>query len=276
MAVRQVYYSAGNAKESNRCIETVPIIINDVGVEYFYAPFTSHSSRMDFGLVYVVSGTMRFTRSDGENVLNEGGFFIGPPHREETGFGTDGDYLNYYWLNFTGSRAASLIEQMGFQYNKAYTAPDTEEIGECFRKIFSEFHINDRFFAPRSEAALVMLLSTIARAAEGGKREHLKSVEYIHEHYNEDISVAQLAHMEKFSYSHYHNVFKKVMGMSPQEYITTQRMNTACFYLLESNHSIGEISELTGYPDQCYFSRLFKKKMGISPQEYRKSKGEIK
>ena len=119
-----------------------------------------------------------------------------------------------------------------------------------------------------------MLLSTIARRLEGTNKTYLKSAEYIHKHYNEDISIEFLAEMEKFSYSHYHDIFKQTMGMSPQEYIIAQRMNTACYYLMESTYSVGEIAELIGYEDQCYFSRIFKKKMGITPQQYRKNKGE--
>lgn len=276
MAVRQVYYNGENALLSNRCIESVPIIINDAGEEFFYAPFTSWSTRKDFGLVYVLKGEMRFGRDNKETVIKDGGFLIGPPHEEETSFGTDGDFLNYYWLNFTGSMAAELIKDMGLEYNHGYHVGAADEISKCFRKIFQEFHINDKFYAKRSEAALIMLLSTVARCIQGTSKKYLKSVDYIHNHYNEDISIEFLASLEKFSYSRYHDIFKDMMGMSPQEYIINQRINTSCYYLLESAYSIGEIAELTGYEDQCYFSRIFKKKMGITPQQYRKNKGENK
>lgn len=109
------------------------------------------------------------------------------------------------------------------------------------------------------------------RKCKNPGKTQLKTVEYINRYYHRDMSVEFLADMENLSYSHYYSVFKSVMGMSPQEYITAQRINAACFHLMEGRYSVFEISELVGYKDQCYFSRVFRKQTGLSPKQYQKN-----
>lgn len=275
VAVRQVYFHTKTEQEADRCINSVPLIVNSTGVEYYRAPFKNGSTRKDFGLVYVVNGDMEFYIKGKMILVPKGGFIIGPPHEFKTFFGTKGDFLNYYWLNFTGRRAENLIKEMGLKHRQVYNVGVSEEISNCFKEIFNEFLINDEFFALRSEAGLIKLLSEVLRKAKSSENDYLKTIQYIHKHYNENISVERLADMEGFSYSYYYAVFKRITKMSPKEYINTQRVNSACFYLKGSTYSISEISELVGYSDQCYFSRIFKQKTGLSPKEYR-NKRDVK
>lgn len=272
MADRQVYFQTKTEAEANRKIETFPIILNCTGVEYYHTPFKYESTRNDYGIVYVVNGNMDFYTEDKIISLSKGGFIIGPPHSNKTGFGTKGDFLNYYWLNFTGGRVESLIEKLGLEFNIPYEIGMHNEILDCFKKIFNEFLLNDKFFLLRSESLIITLLSEFARHINEPKIPYINTVQYIHKHYNEDISIKTLADMENLSYSHYHCVFKQATGMSPLQYINLQRINSACFYLSGTTYSISEIATIVGYNDQCYFSRIFKKSTGLSPQQYRKLK----
>lgn len=268
MVARQNYFHTKTLHDANLFIDSLPLAINCAGVEYYHAPFRSGACRKDYSLVYVINGELDFWVDDYEIRVKQGHFIIISPIKSE--FGSKGDFLNYYWLNFTGSHGRQIVEQMGFQTEKAYEIGMCDDVRELYEAICSEFILNDSLFRIASAAKLMELMTLLARKAFNSRKECLHTIEYIHRHYNENISVAALAEKENMSISNYRALFKRAMKMSPQEYILMQRINAACFYLKQSEYSVSEISSVIGYEDQFYFSRIFKKKTGISPYGYRK------
>lgn len=80
------------------------------------------------------------------------------------------------------------------------------------------------------------------------------------------------------NYDYVRKLFKKETGLTPHEYLTSVRMETAGKILLSgvsnrySAYTIGQIAEACGYAEPLYFSRVFKKYFGVSPTEYAKRK----
>jgi AraC-like DNA-binding protein len=66
------------------------------------------------------------------------------------------------------------------------------------------------------------------------------------------------------------DLLKKETGMNTQEHIHNYIIEESKNVLLNSNHSIGEISNELGFEYPQYFSKLFKTKTGMTPIEYRK------
>lgn len=94
--------------------------------------------------------------------------------------------------------------------------------------------------------------------------------EYIDQHYTEPLTLHGLAEIGHGSPYHLHRTFKKVMNITPVEYIQRCRINQACQELITSNHSMTAIGLNIGIPNTSYFVTLFKKKIGITPAQYRK------
>lgn len=69
---------------------------------------------------------------------------------------------------------------------------------------------------------------------------------------------------------HARRMFKNEVGSSPQEYLIKIRINYSLSLLRSSTHSIKDIASMSGFDDQCYFSRIFKKQMGMSPVAWRR------
>ncbi len=67
------------------------------------------------------------------------------------------------------------------------------------------------------------------------------------------------------------HLFQKNFGVSPYQYLISQRINMACSLLKNSNLSVREIAEILQFADPHYFSNFFKNKIGISPVDYRKN-----
>ncbi len=76
---------------------------------------------------------------------------------------------------------------------------------------------------------------------------------------------------------YFSNYFKKTFGVNYIEHLNKVRLAHAREMLKETNLSIGEIGEKTGYMNSSTFTTTFKKYYGISPSEFRKqvsAKGE--
>ena len=71
------------------------------------------------------------------------------------------------------------------------------------------------------------------------------------------------------SESYIARLFKKELGCKPSEYINRIRISVAKTLLSETDISITEISEKTGFSDVYYFSKTFKRIEGVSPSEIR-------
>ena len=78
---------------------------------------------------------------------------------------------------------------------------------------------------------------------------------------------AKICNMSKF---HFIRVFKDITGASPLEYRNTIRIEHVKEQLIDTNMSISEIAERSGYASASYFCDVFKKRMGVSPSDYRK------
>lgn len=102
------------------------------------------------------------------------------------------------------------------------------------------------------------------------KTGEIKSVRYIKNHYDEKISVSDLAEMENYNLSYFIEKFHNLTGFTPAEYLRVVRINKAKELLQNSNYNLVEIAVSVGYGSHCAFTRAFKETEGISPNDYRK------
>lgn len=97
----------------------------------------------------------------------------------------------------------------------------------------------------------------------------LKTVlEYIEQHYTEQISIAELAELCYFSEYHFMRFFKKYVGMSCVDYIKNLRLEKAAELLEQGASSTLDISLSVGFGNLSYFHREFKKKYGVTPKKF--------
>ncbi|MCA1318488.1 AraC family transcriptional regulator [Bacillus tianshenii] len=95
------------------------------------------------------------------------------------------------------------------------------------------------------------------------------SIDYIHRHFRESISLQALAEMEHYHPVYYSSWFKMKTGKSPKTYIAELRMGHAKQLLLTTTWPISRISEEVGFENSSSFTRWFVKSEGLPPQKYR-------
>ncbi len=95
-----------------------------------------------------------------------------------------------------------------------------------------------------------------------------EAIEYMQEHYQEEISLDDLSQFIGISPQHLSKLFKEETGINYVEWLTNLRIDMAKQLLTEGNQTVKEICYLVGYHDPNYFSRIFKKIVGISPTDY--------
>ncbi|WP_068785823.1 response regulator transcription factor [Paenibacillus phocaensis] len=104
-----------------------------------------------------------------------------------------------------------------------------------------------------------------------GNSKHRQVVDYmtgyIHEHYAEDITLAELSEKLYISRNHLSIIFKNMTGETFNTYLTRVRIEKARELLLERNMLVYEVAERVGYKNVPYFSTLFKKITGMNPTD---------
>ena len=101
-------------------------------------------------------------------------------------------------------------------------------------------------------------------------------LEYIDEHYMENITLSEVADRFSFHPSYFSTLFKSISGKSFTDYISEKRMNKAKELLKNPSNKIRDISENLGFSSPGYFAKTFKRFFGVTPEDFRKSNGTYK
>ena len=92
--------------------------------------------------------------------------------------------------------------------------------------------------------------------------------DYIHSHYSESVSLANVASAACLSLFHFHRGFKLAFQETPHSYLTRLRL-TQAREMIERGASVLEACVAVGFSSPSAFSRLFRARLGQSPSEIR-------
>lgn len=136
---------------------------------------------------------------------------------------------------------------------------------EC--KVMGTSRVRELLFAalrgPQADAlrALVEQQGHFARVAA--------SLNHLHEHYTEPLSVETLARCANMSPSTFHEHFKRSTLLSPVQYLKRLRLLKAQQLLLGEGLGVAQVAHRVGYQSTSQFSREYKRYFERNPGEER-------
>lgn len=111
-------------------------------------------------------------------------------------------------------------------------------------------------------------LTFLAAAVGEGSQLISRAKKYIHRHYQNNISLSNVAYELGVNPSYLSRTFPAEVGCSIMDYIAKVRMEVAVNYMRNTDLRVYEIAERVGYTNTEHFSRMFKKVLGKSPREF--------
>ncbi|MFF2482382.1 helix-turn-helix domain-containing protein [Paenibacillus sp. NPDC058071] len=97
-----------------------------------------------------------------------------------------------------------------------------------------------------------------------------KMTAFIHDHYENKITLEDIAAAGAVSRSRCCDLFGRFVGQSPNAYLVRYRIQKSCEMLLETDRTVSEIALCCGFQSASYFTYVFRKELGIVPHDYRK------
>jgi len=94
--------------------------------------------------------------------------------------------------------------------------------------------------------------------------------DFIHHHFQEEISLSILSERFHFSPQYIAKKFKELYNTTVMTCVIELRMEKAKSLLAHTDMSVSEIANALGYVDENYFGKVFRKHHGVSPLQYRK------
>lgn len=93
---------------------------------------------------------------------------------------------------------------------------------------------------------------------------------FIQEHYQEELTVAQIAASASVSESECLRCFRSCLHTAPSRFLRDYRLQKAQALLLSTQETAADIAAACGFHDPAYFSKLFREATGAAPTEYRR------
>ena len=92
---------------------------------------------------------------------------------------------------------------------------------------------------------------------------------YICKHYNQNITLNDIAGNFYINPSYFSQLFKRKTGETYQKFLTDYRLDRARKLLEETDLPVYEVCQLVGYSDVNHFNQIFERNVGIKPRQYR-------
>lgn len=103
------------------------------------------------------------------------------------------------------------------------------------------------------------------------KRQLQQVIDFIDQHLEQDLALAELAALGQMSLSYFAVLFKQSTGLAPHQYVIQCRVDRAKRLLRQGNLTIAEVAHSLGFSHQSHLSRHFKRLVGATPKAFLKS-----
>lgn len=224
--------------------------------------------RSNYILHYVYSGCGILRIGDTEYKIHPGEIFLIKPNLLAYYESDQKNPWLYRWIEFNGSMSERILSAFSEPVISDY---DDAIIGKKFKEFIDCGQIPFESAMEKFWAVIAALNKNSADSSQIRSRDYVQMAEqYIKNNINKKITVNDISAHVGINRSYLSRLFKEYKKISPQQYLTSVRVNTAAQYLKNTDISIVEAAQSVGYSDYHIFNKVFHRYFNTSPSEWRK------
>lgn len=184
------------------------------------------------------------------------------------------------WIHFYGPNMNGIYEKYAERGGSPVFRPENprpfrENLEQLFDIANSTDYVRDMRISEKITSLLTLLMAESwhpeSKTHIGSKKQSLQHVkDYLDQHYQEKITLDNLADMFFINKFYLTRIFKEQFGVSVNNYLAQVRITHAKQLLRFSDLTIEQIGRECGIDEPAYFARVFKKVEGVAPGEYRR------
>jgi AraC family transcriptional regulator len=99
-----------------------------------------------------------------------------------------------------------------------------------------------------------------------------RALTFIHDQLAEELSLADIAASVHLSPYHFARLFKQSVGLTPHQYVVSQRVEAAKRLLANADVTTAQVAAEVGFSDYSHLARHFKRLVGLPPAEFQRRK----
>ena len=235
--------------------------------------------RVDYHLLYIVRGCCYVEEDGADRAAPAGSLILYLPHETQHYAFLGADQSISCYLHFSGVGCEALLRRIGLWGQRVFWLGQSRAMESIFEQLATEYTLKRPFADGMLSRLLWQLFAVIGRTMHElqdplclKNRSRIDQVCLLmHEEYAQNQPLTRYAAYCSLSLSRFSHVFRAATGLTPLNYLNRIRIDKAKELLLNTSLSVAEISEITGFSSQNYFSRLFKKQVGQSPTQFLRS-----
>ena len=226
----------------------------------------------DHDITYIVKGCARYTINGIVYELKPGDLLYLTEGDMKEAITYPHDLMQCFAINFTFRKK---VKKIGGK--KEHLFPTVNHIGlrkdiiDLFRELTISWTEQKNSYGIKTQALFMLILHRLMEIiiydadSEPGDYRISKIIRYISMHYNEKLTVKNLALQTGLNVDFFGRLFKRETGMTVLQYIAKIRVRNAENMLQSGNYKVQEAAEQCGFSDTFHFYKLFRSLRGFPP-----------
>jgi AraC family transcriptional regulator len=186
-------------------------------------------------------------------------------------------YFSLAFALYAASGEAINVSRLGLPF--LLRGSQSRAVWSLLKKIHKVYNKKGRYHLEECSALGLKLLRTLRESGVRRKDQPeslgpfvderiRETLAYIVENYKQRLNIKVLAERVGLHPVHYTRLFKRMMGMTPYQYLMERKIDKAKDFLRLYDEPPNAVYLDFGFHDYSHFYRTFKQRVGISPSQY--------